>query len=166
MKSKFIAIILFLTFILSTPVSVSAKEYNNNIVSDNITIVDQMNIGFDNTIMFADDYEFNEEDWNLCTNPNARKVFKFIGNILKVAFIAIPILLIVMGSIDFMKAVVAGKEDDIKKCQSTFIKRILAAVIVFLVPLITSIVMGILTDKTEITESTCLTCLLDPSSCN
>jgi len=68
-----------------------------------------------------------------------------------------------MGSIDFMKAVVAGKDDDIKKSQTTFIKRTLAAVIVFLVPLITSIVMNVLDVKEE---SNCLTCILDPSKCN
>lgn len=165
MKSKIIAIILFLTFILSTPVNVSAKEYSNNVVSDNITIVDQMNIGFDKIIMFAD-YQFNENDWNLCTNPRALKVFKFIGNILKVAFIIVPILLIVMGSIDFMKATVAGKDDDIKKSQSVFVKRMIAAVIVFFVPIITNLVMGLLTDDTTIKNSNCLTCMLDPSSCN
>lgn len=58
--------------------------------------------------------------------------------------IAVPILLIIMGSLDLMKAVMAGKEDEIKKSQNTFVKRAIAAVIVFFIPLIVSLVMGLI----------------------
>lgn len=54
----------------------------------------------------------------------------------------VPIILIVLGTIDLVKAVVAGKEDDIKKNQKALFKRILAGVIVFLVPMIVTILMG------------------------
>ena len=54
----------------------------------------------------------------------------------------VPIILIVLGTLDLVKAVIAGKEDDIKKNQQTLIKRIIAAVIVFLVPVIVTVLMG------------------------
>lgn len=54
----------------------------------------------------------------------------------------VPIILIVLGTIDLVKAVVAGKDDDIKKHQQTLIKRIIAAVIVFLIPMLVTVLMG------------------------
>lgn len=66
-------------------------------------------------------------------------VVKFI---LKIIQWVVPIILIVLGTIDLVKAVVAGKDDDIKKHQQTLIKRIIAAVIVFLIPMLVTVLMG------------------------
>ena len=66
-------------------------------------------------------------------------IVKFILNIVQWVF---PIILIVLGTIDLVKAVTQGKEEEIKKGQKILIQRIIAAVIVFLVPLIISIIMG------------------------
>ena len=55
--------------------------------------------------------------------------------------IAVPILLIIFGMLDLGKAVVASKEDEIKKGQQTFIKRAIAAVIVFFVIQIVQIIV-------------------------
>jgi large-conductance mechanosensitive channel len=57
--------------------------------------------------------------------------------------IIIPILLIIWGTIDLGKAVVASNEDNIKKAQSMLIKRIIAAVIVFLLVTLTTFVTGL-----------------------
>ena len=54
----------------------------------------------------------------------------------------IPILLIIFGMIDLGKAVIASKEDEMKKAQGTLIKRVIYAVAVFLVVTIVSVVMG------------------------
>lgn len=70
---------------------------------------------------------------------NVIVVVKFI---LKMIQWVVPIILIVLGTIDLVKAVIAGKEEDIKKNQKVLLKRVIAAVIVFAVPLITSIIMG------------------------
>ena len=66
------------------------------------------------------------------------------GFVLKVIQYAVPIILIIIGSIDLMKAVMAGKEDDVKKNQKVLIKRAIAAVLVFLVPLMVSILLGLI----------------------
>ena len=54
----------------------------------------------------------------------------------------IPILLIIFGMLDLGKAVIAGKEDEMKKAQSTLIRRFIYAVAVFLVVTLVSFVMG------------------------
>ena len=76
------------------------------------------------------------------------QILGVVRSVLTIIQIAIPILLIIMGSIDLMKAVMAGKEDEIKKAQGTFVKRAIAAVIVFFIPLIVNLVMGLITIDT------------------
>jgi len=168
MKYINLKIIIFLVITLLIPTGVNAKEYSVDIILNNINIQNSHKFSalIEERTLFADEYNYDETKWDICQNPNSLKVFKFIGNILKVAFIIIPIVLIVMGSIDFMKAVTAGKEDDIKKAQSAFIKRIIAAVLVFFVPIIVNIVMRTVLGKEELTQKNCFTCVISPSTCN
>lgn len=79
----------------------------------------------------------------ICTE-GVGNIIAIVGFILKVIQWIVPIILIVLGTIDLVKAVIASKEDEIKKQQQILIKRIIAAVIVFLVPLIVSILTGLL----------------------
>ena len=57
--------------------------------------------------------------------------------------IGVPILLIIFGMLDLGKAVMAQKEDEIKKGWQTFIKRIIAAAIVFFVVVIVQLVINL-----------------------
>ena len=47
--------------------------------------------------------------------------------------IAVPILLIIFGMIDFAKSVVAKSEDDVKKYRKNFTSRLVSAIVVFLI---------------------------------
>jgi len=80
--------------------------------------------------------------------------------------IVVPIVLIIFGMIDLAKAIMAQKEDEIKKGQQTFIKRCIAAVIVFfVVMLVQTIVSFISNDNSDVTS--CLKCFIngDGSAC-
>lgn len=72
------------------------------------------------------------------------KVVPIAGFILRIIQFAAPVLLIIWGSIDMIKSIIAGKEDDIKKNQKTLVKRAIAAVILFLVPFFVSVVLGLI----------------------
>lgn len=63
--------------------------------------------------------------------------------------IGIPLLLIVFGMLDLGKAVIASKEDEIKKAQGMLIKRAIYAVAVFFVVLIVQLVFGIVASSTS-----------------
>lgn len=65
--------------------------------------------------------------------------------------IGIPILLIVMGSIDLGKAVLSSDDKEIKGATGKLIKRCIAAVAVFFVVTIVSLIMGLFA-KTDIGE--------------
>ena len=85
-----------------------------------------------------------------------------VHTVILVIKIAVPILLILFGMIDLGKAVVASKEDEIKKGQQTFIKRLIAAIIVFFVITVVQIVVRFIApseDKSTITD--CLNCFIN-----
>ncbi|MDD2496469.1 MAG: hypothetical protein PHE29_14930 [Tissierellia bacterium] len=77
-----------------------------------------------------------------CSDPNLAKILGLIKKIVELIQILVPIGLILMGSIDFGKAVISSNEDTIKKEQKKFISRCIAAVLVFLVVVIVNFVMG------------------------
>ena len=68
---------------------------------------------------------------------------KIISLIIMIIQIAVPIILVIMGMLDLGKAVLAQKEDEIKKGQGLFVKRLIAAVVVFLVVVVVKLVIGI-----------------------
>ena len=69
-------------------------------------------------------------------------IISIAKTVIRILQILIPIALIIWGTIDLGKAVIAGKEDDIKKAKGPFINRIIAAVIVFLIPWLVEFIMG------------------------
>lgn len=77
-----------------------------------------------------------------CTEQDLMKVFDFVKFFLRMVQFIVPVILIVLGTIDLVKAVIASKEDEIKNAQKMLIKRLIYAVIVFLVPFIVSLIMG------------------------
>lgn len=58
--------------------------------------------------------------------------------------VVVPILVIVFSSLDFAKAIFGGSEDDVKKSQVKFAKRLIVAFIFFLLPTFISFAMEIM----------------------
>ena len=73
------------------------------------------------------------------------------NGIMPIFQIGIPILLIVFGSIDLGKAVMANDDKEIKGATGKLIKRAIAAVVVFFIPFIVNLVMGLIS-KAELEE--------------
>ncbi len=76
--------------------------------------------------------------------------------------IVVPVLLIIFGMLDLAKAVIASKEEEIKKGQQTLIKRIVAAVIVFFVVQLVQIIISFVasgSDGDTITD--CFACFVN-----
>lgn len=74
--------------------------------------------------------------------------------------VGVPILLIVFGMLDLGKAVMAQKEDEIKKGWQTFIKRIIAAAVVFLVIFIVQIVLSLVAGNDNENIWNCVECFI------
>ena len=73
--------------------------------------------------------------------------------------IAVPVLLILYGMFDLGKAVIAQKEDEIKKGQATFFKRLIAAVLVFFVTFIVRLVIGFVSNN-DTKIASCVNCFI------
>ena len=63
--------------------------------------------------------------------------------------LGIPILLILLGTIDLGKAVISSDEKEIKAAQSRLIKRFIYAAAVFFVPLLVTVVMNVVATGAE-----------------
>lgn len=71
-------------------------------------------------------------------------IWQLVGYVLLVFKIVIPLLLIIFGMIDLGKAVIASKEDEIKKATGSLVRRAIAAVIIFLLPTLISFIMTVI----------------------
>lgn len=70
---------------------------------------------------------------DICANENLQPVWSLVGIIINIIWKGIPIILIILGSIDLGKAVISSKEDEVKKAKKAFINRLLYAAAVFAV---------------------------------
>ena len=73
--------------------------------------------------------------------------------------IVVPFLLIIWGMLDLGKAVIAQKEDEIKKGQQIFIKRLITAAIVFFIIAIVKLLISFASGDEGI--MTCANCFLN-----
>ena len=75
--------------------------------------------------------------------PEGSKTQELLKTIINMIKIAVPVLLLVFGVIDFGSAIFAQEEGNIKKAQGKFIKRLIIAVIIFLIPSILNVILSI-----------------------
>lgn len=85
--------------------------------------------------------EPQKEEINSCKDLFSKNFRTKILQILNIVKIAVPIMLIVLGTVDFATAVFSGSTDEMKKSQKTFIKRLIASVLVFLVPVFVNLIL-------------------------
>lgn len=86
---------------------------------------------------------------DVCTNPDILKVIAFFFLIIDIVKIIVPIGLIIIGIIDFSKAMISNDEGSQKKCATLFFKRLFYAVLVFATPWIIEVLMITLGDLLE-----------------
>ena len=98
-----------------------------------------------------------------CETQAGYKIMGFLGIIINIIKIIVPILLILLGTIDLVKCIMSN-EKEIKPTIKKLITKVICAVAIFFVP---SIVM-MLTNMIEIDNNNekCISCLLEiPTTC-
>lgn len=127
---------------------------------------------FDNTT-----YEFKitdkKSDLNaldfkgICSEDSVRKVFQILGYVLLIVKIAVPLLLIIFGIINLFKVVVSGEQDSLNKTVKSLVIKVIAAIVIFILPTIIYYVINLVDGSSEGTEpyANCKNCLFEPSSC-
>jgi len=79
-----------------------------------------------------------------CSGVISTTVKKMINKYLGYVRVIVPIMILFLGVLDFVKAMSASKEDEMKKAQKRFIIRLVAGVLVFLAPTIVNLIIDIL----------------------
>ena len=75
--------------------------------------------------------------------------------------IVVPVLLVIFAMLDLGKAIVAKKEEDIKKYQSSCIKRIITGLLVFLVVVIVEFLLGFVEPETGTSGESPVKCAME-----
>lgn len=116
---------------------------------------------FDGVENFGIEYEdlVNHEviEIKSCEDLLSDEMIEILSSAISLVKILVPLSLIGLGIADFAKAVFAAKEDDMKKTTSTFIKRLIIAILIFFVP---SLLELLLTIASKIWP------FIDPTLCN
>lgn len=92
-------------------------------------------------------------------------VVSLLKTVLTIVQWGVPVLLIIMGSIDLGKAVMASDDKEIKGATSKLIKRAIAAVAVFFVPMIVTLLINLVAgaNPTGANTTTFADCWNNPS---
>lgn len=72
-----------------------------------------------------------------------RRLIKTIYNFIK---ILVPIMILVLSTLDFAKTIFSGKEDDMKKVTKRFVSRLVIVAIIFLFPILLKLLLTIAYD--------------------
>ena len=100
-------------------------------------------------------------DINFCAQTAG--VWKLIGEIIYIIRIGIPIIVVLLGTLDLGKAVIAGEDKKIKEAQKAFIRRLIYGVAIFFVFTIVKMVFGLLNvDLDEGDNKICWQCASKP----
>lgn len=78
-----------------------------------------------------------------CESLLGEDLIKKIDSYLNIFKIAIPIVLIMFGIIDYVKVVFSGTDDEMKKAQKDFLKRIFIAILIYLTPIVVNLILTI-----------------------
>lgn len=98
-------------------------------------------------------------DGLLTSIPNA--VPKVVSIAYTIIQIAIPVILVVMGTLDLFKGITAQKEDEMKKGQQMFVKRLIAAALIFFVFVIVKVIISFVADGSSVAIMECAECFIN-----
>ena len=90
------------------------------------------------------------------------KVLELSNTVINIMQIAVPVILVIMGTVDLVKAVSSQKDDDIKKAQGVFIKRLIMGALVYFVVVIVKLLISIIGNNNEIWG--CVECFVSNAS--
>lgn len=94
-------------------------------------------------------------------------IWQFIGYFLFALKIAVPLLIIVLGIVDFAKAITSSDDKAISIAGKSLLRRFIAGVIIFFVPTMIKVVFNLISNFTgDVLNAVeeCQECLLSPTN--
>lgn len=100
-----------------------------------------------------------------CEYSGVRRTFMILGMVINIVKIVVPLILIITGMITFSKTIITGKSDDLKTSINILAKKIVAGLIVFLIPSVLDFTFDTLLGVDDSSFIECTNCLLDTDNC-
>lgn len=137
----------------------TAERWKNNI--QNLDPKDVQNAVDDARDKLSDDSNFDLSDYNqpqdcvgIFGDPTDKESLAYlIQTILNYIKVIGPILVVILSSFDFVKVIWTSDDENMKKAQQKLAKRLVAAVLLFLLPLLIDIMFNLINDS--IVDPTC-----------
>jgi uncharacterized Tic20 family protein len=183
-NKKSILFLIIISIFCLTTINVNAKECGEYLTKDECPTNNGCSWGYNGSSEMncyttstsiqntADNAEKSQKSQSSSVDfcASTAVIWQIVGWVFLVVKIVIPLLLIILGVIDVSKAVIASKDDEIMKAAKTFGFRAISAVIVFFIPTIVGLVMGLIVDfkdsGAKADYEVCKTCILNPSKCD
>lgn len=102
---------------------------------------------------------------NFCDETSVISVLRFIGILLFIAKVLVPLIIIGMGIYHLFMIITAGKPEEAKKQVNSIIKRVIVGVIIFLLPSFVYWIFQV-AGASESGYSNCVNCILDLGNCS
>lgn len=164
-------IIFFVCLLLISNSVVNAKEItmtaNDYKVADEVIYLGSQQVEVDMLIKTSNETPKNVSNtskgtinMSICQQDGVKKALKFIGILLVVAKILVPIILIVFGVMDYSKAMIASDADAISKATKSLIFRVVAGVIIFVLPTIVNFIFSTVV-KNKANFNQCRACIFE-----
>jgi putative Mn2+ efflux pump MntP len=83
----------------------------------------------------------------VCESDALHNIYYLIGVVVAVIRVAVPVILIVMGMVDLVKALTSQDDKQIKSATNLLVKRVVIGIAVFLVPTIVRLVMSVISQN-------------------
>ena len=71
----------------------------------------------------------------------SNRLINWIRNIVKWVKYIVPVVVIILGILDFLRAIATNNDDNMKKAQGRFVKRLIAAALIFVIPFILEFIL-------------------------
>ena len=98
---------------------------------------------------------------SLCESLAVKRLFSLAGSFFNIIKIVIPVIIIIMGSIGFIKAIISGNDEEMRKSEKNFFKKLIIGVAVFFVFPLVSFLMGLVNNSLN---NLCITCFNEPGA--
>jgi len=104
-----------------------------------------------------------------CTKTSP--ILQIVGWALTILKVGVPLIIIALGLVDLAKAAVSSKPEEIKKCATSLLWRLVGGIALFFIPTIVMAVLGFVSDFGKATNSVtdyqaCYDCIVRPWNTN
>lgn len=105
---------------------------------------------------------------------NLSPLIQILGYFILIYKIFLPLILIVIISVDLTKVIVSNKSDELKKCLKNMVIKLALSILIFFVPMISMLIMSFIgqfeyiKNDSGIDYNICYDCMFNPTSsrCN